>query len=64
MAPRYCACDLPHPPELIILAGILPRQRCLQVFIQLARRSNARQFVLPKRHIGKRDIGEAFDLLA
>ena len=49
---------------LSILAGILPCQRCLQVFVQLARQSNARQFVLPKRHIGKRDIGEAFDLLA
>ena len=45
---------------LSILAGILPCQRCLQVFVQLARQS----FVLPKRHIGKRDIGEAFDLLA
>ena len=49
---------------LSILAGILPCQRCLQVFVQLARQSNARQSVLPKRDIGKRHIGEAFDLLA
>jgi hypothetical protein len=49
---------------LSILAGILPCQRCLQVFVQLARQSNARQLSSLNVTLGNVTFGEAFDLLA